>query len=166
MYVADFREKDLVNGEGIRVNLFISGCSHKCPYCFSEKFQEKKYGEKWSSHYEERILAELKSEFCDGLTVLGGEPFDSAEELIPILQRIRIAKRDDQTIWIYSGYTFEEIMQDPFKRCALAQTDVLVDGRYIHSLNTNEKLYRGSSNQRVIDVFQSIKQGKAVKYME
>lgn len=175
MKYAQLRTMDIANGEGIRVSLFTSGCTHACPGCFNQAYQSFSYGQEMTMDIVDRIKEELNKDYVAGLTLLGGEPFQ-AQGLEAYLRPIReeidrlnemgakkahrqaYAKKD---IWIYSGYTFEELMEDESKVRLLALCDVLVDGLFKEELKDLRLRFRGSSNQRILDVQASLKEGKA-----
>lgn len=167
MNIAQFRPYDIANGLGIRCSLFVSGCNHHCPGCFNQSYQDFSYGEPWSQEIEEQLKTQLAKPEVDGLTLLGGEPMEHATDLTEILKRIKRQMPSDQkakNIWIYSGYTFEQIKSDPPKLKLLQQCDVLVDGLFIEALKNPQLAFRGSSNQRIIDIKQSLQTGNIVLY--
>lgn len=160
MRYGQMRKYDIANGVGIRSTLFVTGCTHHCYHCFNEEYQDFQAGQEWTEQSEALLLSYLKDEHVSGLTVLGGEPMQNTEGLIPLLKKIR--ENVDKSIWIYSGYTWEEI-QASAERLALASlADVLVDGRFVEELKDPGLRFRGSSNQRIIDVQASLKEGKVV----
>lgn len=156
MYYAQMRQYDIANGVGIRATLFVSGCTHKCPGCFNEAYQDFHSGTPWSAETENQFMAYVKNENVHGVTILGGEPMEQTMDdcLLRLLKRIK--QETNHTIWIYSGYTFEQIMKDPKKLELLEQCDVLVDGPFIESLKDVCLKFRGSSNQRIINIQASL----------
>lgn len=155
MRLAQFRPYDVANGPGIRSSLFVSGCSHACPGCFNEEYQDYSYGEVWSKEMEEEVIDQLRKPEVQGLTLLGGEPMEHAKDLYFILQRIQEvlrAERLEKDFWIYSGYTLEEILADSDKAKLLSLCDVLIDGLFVDELKDPSLAFRGSSNQRVINL--------------
>nr|WP_302599817.1 anaerobic ribonucleoside-triphosphate reductase activating protein [uncultured Cellulosilyticum sp.] len=156
MYYAQMRQYDIANGVGIRATLFVSGCTHKCPGCFNEAYQDFKVGNPWREEEEERFMTYVKNENVHGVTILGGEPMEQTmdDSLLHLLKRIK--QETNHTIWIYSGYTFEQIIEDSKKLALLEQCDVLVDGPFIESLKDICLKFRGSSNQRIINVQASL----------
>lgn len=152
MYYAQMRQYDIANGVGVRASLFVSGCTHKCPGCFNEAYQDFKSGELWTKEVEERFMTYVKNENVHGVTILGGEPMQQTmdDSLLNLLKRIKA--ETNHTIWIYSGYTFEQIIADSKKRALLEQCDVLVDGLFVESLKDVTLKFRGSSNQRIINI--------------
>ena len=103
MNYAQIRQFDVANGEGIRTSFFVTGCTHCCEGCFNEVYQDFKYGQPWTENETELILSHLSHPMVKGLTILGGEPFQNVEGLLPVLQKIK--QESPKTIWIYSGYT-------------------------------------------------------------
>lgn len=162
MYYAAMRKFDIANGSGIRTTLFVSGCSHKCAGCFNQDYQSFSYGTKWSRAAEDEFLCHTKDPNVHGVTILGGEPMQQTQDddLLSLLKRIKA--ETDQTIWIYSGYTFEEISAHPKRLALLEHCDVLVDGLFVASLKDVRLKFRGSSNQRILDVQASLQKGQAI----
>jgi anaerobic ribonucleoside-triphosphate reductase activating protein len=161
---------DVANGIGCRTALFVSGCTHHCKGCFNEMTWDFNYGQKYTKEVEDEIIESLKPSYIDGLTILGGEPMEivNQKEIRPLLERIK-KEVPRATIWIYSGYTLEELTDASNKRChgedtdaILSMTDILVDGEF--ELNKKDLMlrFRGSSNQRVIDMKETLKSGKTV----
>ncbi len=173
MNYAQLRKSDVANGEGIRVSLFTSGCTHNCKGCFNKDYQSFDYGWKMTYKISDEIIEQLKKDYISGLTILGGEPFQSLElvkYLKPIREFIDSHNKNNKTnkknIWVYSGYTFEQILADKRKLELLDLTDVLVDGLFDESLLDLRLKFRGSSNQRILDVRKSIDSKEAVAYYE
>ena len=161
MYYAEIKNFDVANGPGIRVSLFVSGCPHACPGCFNEIAWNYEYGEKYTEEVEEKILKAVSKAEIQGLSLLGGEPLYPANlrALLPLLRKLkeRLPKKD---IWCYTGFTFETLLKDKGRRALLEQLDVLVDGPFVRSLRDVGLRFRGSSNQRLIDVQTSLARGK------
>ena len=146
--VAGFLNNSSVNGIGLRSVLFLSGCHHACPYCHNTLMQDEDYGE--TIDINNILTTILKNEpIIDGVTISGGEPFLQAENLLPL---IRLIKSNNLNIWIYSGYTYEELVLNKINVDILKLVDVLIDGRFIISKHDKNLLYRGSSNQRIISL--------------
>lgn len=141
------------NGVGIRTAVFVSGCHHACKGCFNKEAWNRNYGETYTDEIESQILSSLASDYVSGLSLLGGEPFEdyNLEALIGLCQLSR-KLYPDKTIWIYSGYTYEEIMANKSRRKLLELCDILVDGKYEESLYSPSLKFKGSSNQRIINV--------------
>ncbi len=159
MYYGNIKNCDIADGIGVRVSLFVSGCTNHCENCFQPETWDFCYGKPFTEETEEALLKMLRPAFIHGLTLLGGEPFEPENQraLLPFVRRVR-EELPDKTIWAYSGFTLEEL-QTPgaHARCEvtaelLAQLDVLVDGRFVEALKDISLLFRGSSNQRLIDM--------------
>ena len=170
MYYGEIKNCDIANGEGVRVSLFVSGCTNHCENCFQPQTWAFDYGKPFTAETEEAILEMLRSDYISGLTLLGGEPMEPKNQraLLPFLQRIR-RELPGKTIWCFTGFTLdEELWKDgSYPRCevtddVLAQIDVLVDGRFVQALHDISLLFRGSSNQRLIDMAATRKAGKIV----
>ncbi len=162
MRYGQIREFDVANGPGIRVSIFVTGCSHNCYNCFNKEYQDFNYGNVWTDETTEVLLSYLKKDQIKGLSVLGGEPMENAKELSPIIDIVR--KNIDKSIWLWSGYTFEEIIKDEDMKNLLEKVDILVDGKFIERLKNLKLKFRGSSNQRIIDVKKSLYLDKVVEY--
>lgn len=160
MRYGQIRQYDVANGEGIRTSVFVTGCTHACKNCFNEKYQDFSAGELWGEAQTELVVQYLNDPCVAGLTLLGGEPFQNTKDLLPVVRTIR--SRVSKSIWVYSGYTFEELLQDEEKIELLSLCDVLVDGRFVEEKKDLTLKFRGSSNQRLIDVKQSLREGKPV----
>ena len=161
---------DVANGVGCRTALFVSGCTHHCKGCFNEMTWDFNYGVPYTKEVENEIIESLKPEYIAGLTILGGEPMEisNQKEIRPLLQRIK-KEVPKATIWIYSGYVWEELTDKNNKRChgedtdaILSMTDVLVDGEFVLDKKNLMLRFRGSENQRVIDVQETLKKGEIV----
>lgn len=164
MYYAQMRPYDIANGTGIRTTLFVSGCTRGCPGCFNEGYSNFRYGTPWSEEAEETFMAYVNNPNVYGVTILGGEPMDQTmdNDLPKLLEHIQTETK--QNIWVYSGYTFEQILEDEKKVAILKWCDVLVDGPFIEALKDIRLQFRGSSNQRILDVKASLTKGEAVLY--
>lgn len=169
MHYGEIKNFDIANGVGVRVSLFVSGCTNHCEHCFQPQTWDFNYGKPFTSEVADEITEMLKPDYIDGLTVLGGEPFEPKNqvELLPFLKRVR-ALYPHKTIWAFSGFTLEELQaSDSYAHCEatdemLSLLDVLVDGRYVDALRNISLRFRGSSNQRLIDVPQTLKTGTVV----
>ena len=158
MNYASIRTCDIANGEGVRVSLFVSGCTHHCKGCFNEEAQAFDYGKVFDTAVEDEIVAALEPEFISGLTLLGGEPMEPATQraLVPFLRRVRAKFGGTKTVWLYTGCVYEEL-KDPSSRWRievtdefLSMVDVLVDGPFVEDLKDISLRFRGSSNQRIL----------------
>ena len=161
---------DIANGEGVRTTLFVSGCTNHCEECFQPETWDFHYGDPFTDEVANRVIDSLKPSYVNGLTLLGGEPFEPSNQrvLLPFLQRVR---RDcpDKNIWCFTGFTLDaELLRDgSYPRCEvtdqmLSLIDVLVDGRFVRSLKDISLKFRGSSNQRIIDLKKTMEQGSIV----
>lgn len=172
MYYGEIKKTDVANGPGVRVSLFVSGCTHHCKDCFQPETWDFKYGEPYTERTEQTILAALAPIFIEGLTVLGGEPFepDNQRVLVDLLRQVheRLPKKN---IWVFTGYRFEELTGQEKgtgrARCEvtdemLSYIDVLVDGEFETDKKDISLQFRGSSNQRLIRVPETLQQGKIV----
>lgn len=163
MNYAAIKWADVANGPGVRVSLFVSGCTHRCPGCFNEEAQDFNYGRPFTSAEEEQILEALAPAHIKGLSLLGGEPFepDNQRTLLPFLRRVK-EKYPQKEIWCYSGYVLEEeLWKDSRARCEctgemLSLIDILVDGPFIEAKKDLNLRFRGSSNQRILNVPASV----------
>ena len=162
MHYAQMRKYDVANGIGIRSTLFVSGCTHQCPGCFNTDYREFDYGMPWTKEAEDTFLSYIEDENVHGVTILGGEPMQQTkdDDLLNLLRRIK--QETNETIWIYSGYTYEEILKETKRRQILELCDVLVDGRFVEALKDLKLRFRGSSNQNIIDVQASLTSGEKV----
>lgn len=160
MNYAEVITYDIANGPGCRTSLFVSGCTHHCKDCFNEIAWDFQYGRVFDQSAQDNLIEETRSPYVAGFSFLGGEPMEVVNQkaLRPFLERIR-RELPDKTIWIYSGYTYEELTDPDNKRChsedtdaILGMTDVLVDGEFDRTKKNIALRFRGSSNQRVIDV--------------
>lgn len=154
MRYGQIRQYDIANGPGIRTSIFVTGCSLKCKNCFNKDYQDPNYGNLWTEENTLQIVNYLKKDEISGLTILGGEPFENAVDLIEIIKKIK--EQIDKPIWIYSGYIYEILIKDPIHKKLLEEVDVLVDGPFIDSLKDLTLKFKGSSNQRIIDVNASL----------
>lgn len=169
MNYATIKTVDVANGTGVRVSIFVSGCTHKCKGCFNSEAWDFNYGEPYTQETRDYILSCLNKSYIKGLSLLGGEPFDphNQEPLIELVSLVR-EKMPDKNIWCYTGYDFEKDLHGDFAKKnestskLLKLIDVLVDGRFVESLKNPSLKFRGSSNQRIIDVQASLKSGKTV----
>lgn len=173
MNYAEIKNCDIANGLGVRVSLFVSGCTHHCKNCFNEMTWDFHYGNVFDETVEQRILDYLKPKHITGLTLLGGEPMEPANQraLLPFVKKVK-TMYPDKDIWLYSGYVFDkELLQESRARCEvtdelLSYIDVLVDGRFVEELKDISLKFRGSSNQRIIDVQESLKSKQVVLYKD
>lgn len=171
MNYGEIKNFDIANGEGVRVSLFVSGCTHHCKNCFNKETWAFDYGKPFTKETEDKIITELAPSYINGLSLLGGEPFEPANQqgLLPLLRRIK-QELPDKNIWCYTGYLFDkELLSKSRARCEftdemLSYIDVLVDGEFVQELYSITLQFRGSSNQRIIDVKKSLAEGRVVEY--
>lgn len=171
MNYGQIKKTDIANGPGVRVSLFVSGCTHHCKGCFNPETWDFGYGQEFTDAVQGEILGLLKPDFIAGLTVLGGEPFEPANQcaLLPFLKKVR-ERYPQKTIWCYTGYLLDgQLWRDSAARCEatdemLSLIDVLVDGEFVQGEKDISLQFRGSKNQRVIDVPRSLGQGRVCLY--
>ena len=166
MNYATIKNCDIANGPGVRVSLFVSGCTHRCPGCFNEVAWDFGYGEPFTEETIESILAMLRPSYIKGLTLLGGEPFEpqNQPDVVKLLRRVK-AELPEKSIWAFSGYLFEkDILSGRLGDTAeyLSYLDVLVDGPFVEAKKNLSLRFRGSENQRLIDVKASLAEGKTI----
>lgn len=162
---------DIANGLGVRVSLFVSGCRHHCKGCFNPETWNFNYGDKYTSETEDYILNAVSKSYISGITLLGGDPFEpeNQKDLLDLLIKVRKIKGKD--VWCYTGYAYEGIMspnsiiRTPYTMDLLNSIDVLVDGEFIEGLKDITLKFKGSSNQRVIDVKESLKSNEIAIYL-
>lgn len=163
MYYGGIKDCDVANGPGVRVTLFVSGCTNHCEGCFQPQTWDFCYGEPFTGETEERLLRMLRPAYIRGLTVLGGEPFEPENQraLLPFLRRVR-RELPEKDIWAFTGFTWETLMREgSHPRCEateemLSLLDVLVDGPFVLSKRNLMLRFRGSENQRLLDVPKTI----------
>lgn len=158
MNYGQIRKYDVANGEGIRTSIFVTGCNHHCKGCFNEEYQDFDFGEKWTDKETREVIEDLKLQEVSGLTLIGGEPMEHPKELREIIKKIK--REVDKSIWVYSGFTYEKILEDEEKLALLKECDILVDGLFIEKELDLRLRFRGSRNQRVIDIQKSLANGK------
>ena len=169
MNYATIKDYDIANGPGVRVSLFVSGCVHHCKDCFNPEAWDFDYGEPFTETVMERILTMMRPEYIRGITYLGGEPFDPHNQpgLLELTRKIRTAY-PDKSIWSFTGYVYgQNLPQLPgVTEELLAGLDVLVDGPFIASLKNLGLRFRGSENQRLIDMPKTLRTGAVVLWDE
>ena len=174
MNYGNIKDKDIANGEGIRVSLFVSGCTHHCKNCFNPETWDFNYGNPFTTEVEDKILNMLEPAYIKGITLLGGEPMEPNNQraLLPFVKRIKKKFGDTKTIWSFTGFIYDkdliaggrahteatdELMQN---------LDVLVDGPFVEALKNLSLKFRGSSNQRIIDMPATLEKGEVILKME
>ena len=163
MRYGQIRKYDVANGPGVRTSIFVTGCSHKCYNCFNEEYQDFKAGDLWTREETKELISYLRLPQVKGLSILGGEPMENAQELLGIVEEVKKEVKKD--IWLWSGFSFEEIIGNETRLKLLREVDVLVDGKFIQKLKDLRLEFRGSSNQRIIDVKKSLEENKLVLYL-
>lgn len=171
MNYADIKIADVANGKGVRVSLFVSGCTHHCKGCFNSQAWDFNYGKEFTEKEVSKIIQELNHPYISGLSILGGEPLEYTNQkgLLPLVKRIK-EELPNKNIWCYTGYTFDEdVMGKMFENWKetkelMSYIDVLVDGKFEENKKDLNLKFRGSSNQRIIDVKESLKVHKVVGY--
>ncbi len=167
MNYAKINKNDIANGIGVRVTLFVSGCTHFCKGCFNQEAWDFNYGEPFTEDTENELLDALSASWIDGLTLLGGEPMEPSNQraLLPFLKKLK-EKYPEKTVWCFSGYTLdEELLKESRARCEvtdemLSLIDVLVDGEFVEELKDISLRFKGSSNQRLIDLKPTLATGE------
>lgn len=173
MNYAEIKNCDIANGPGVRVSLFVSGCTHHCPGCFNQVAWDFDYGQPFTQQTIDEILKLLAPGYIKGLTLLGGEPFEPENQpaVVELLRQIK-SKYPEKTIWAFSGYLFDRDilpghLGDPeITREYLGYLDVLVDGPFVEAKKNLSLRFRGSENQRIIDVPASLAAGKIVLWQD
>lgn len=169
MHYGNIKFNDIANGEGVRTSLFVSGCTHHCKECFNPETWDFNYGNEFTQEVEDKIIDSLKPSHISGLTLLGGEPMEPANQkvLLEFVKRVKLIY-PQKTVWCYTGYLLDEELLKPSRaHCPwtkefLSYIDVLIDGEFKYELKDITLRFKGSSNQRVIDVKESLKQNKVV----
>ncbi len=164
MYIADYKKFDVLNGRGLRNSLFVSGCTHHCKGCFNAASWNFNYGFAYTPEFEQQVIDDLQVPDIrvSGLSLLGGEPFQNVDGLLGLVKRVR-KECPDKNIWAWSGYTFEELIADSARLELLTHCDVLIDGKFVLEQRNLKLKWRGSENQRVLDVQESLRQQAAVR---
>lgn len=171
MNYADIKTCDVANGPGVRVSLFVSGCTHKCKGCFNAEAWDFNYGKPYNDEAEQKIIDTLSHDYIKGLSLLGGEPFEPQNQavLVKLLRRVK-HRFPDKDIWCYSGYNFENDilagkLGDPeITKEMISYIDVLIDGEFIEEQKDLHLRFRGSANQRILDVQKSLESGETVPW--
>lgn len=167
MNYAQIRKYDIANGPGVRTTIFLTGCTLNCKNCFNKEYQNFHFGKVFDEKAFEEVMDCLSDANISGLSVLGGEPFDNLAGLKEFITKVRAKSEKD--IWIYSGYIFEELLEKDGAMDVLKNIDVLVDGRFVEDLKDLKLKFRGSSNQRIIDMKRTLEEDEILlmdKYMK
>ena len=172
MHYATIKPRDIANGPGVRVSLFVSGCTHHCPGCFNAEAWDFDYGKPFDTAVMDELLTLLAPDYVKGLSLLGGEPFEPQNQaaLVEFLRKMR-ERYPSKTVWCYSGYTLEQLQGESRARCEytdemLSMIDVLVDGRFVMEKKNIRLRFRGSENQRLIDLNKTREMGEIVLWDE
>lgn len=169
MYYGEIKYCDIANGIGVRVTLFVSGCTNRCEGCFQPETWDFRYGQPFTAETEDDILEMLSPRYIDGLTLLGGDPFEpeNQRDLMPFMRRMKQVY-PNKTVWAFTGFLYEDLLREgSHPRCEvtdelLGLIDVLVDGPFVERLKDISLRFRGSSNQRLIDMNRTRETGEVV----
>lgn len=169
MNYATIKPVDIANGPGVRVSLFVSGCTHRCKGCFNEEAWDFQFGKPFTEEVQKQLLSSLDHDYIEGLTLLGGEPMEPSnqESLLPFIKAVR-EHLPGKTIWCFTGYDFEkDILGKMMKTSAVTREliplfDVMVDGKFVAEKRNLSLKFRGSENQRVLNVKKSLEEKQAV----
>lgn len=172
MNYASIRNNDIANGEGVRASLFVSGCDFHCPGCFNPEVQNFEYGERFNSEVAERIMKMVSEPTISGLSILGGDPLcQDVAGLITLSMLCNRVRYRGKTVWLWTGFTWEDVFalpcrdtQHQYQKFLIADCNVVVDGLFKQELADRKLVWRGSANQRVIDVQASLRAGSVVTY--
>lgn len=166
MNYAQIRHYDVANGPGVRASIFVSGCTHNCKNCFNKEAQNFNYGNLYTKEVEDKFMKYVLDDNTKGVSILGGEPLMQTmdDSLLNLLKRIK--KETNKEIWLWSGYTYEEAILSEKRKEILNYVDVLVDGRFEEENKSLLIKFRGSTNQRIIDLNKTRKEGKIVERRE
>ena len=161
MYYSKIYSCDVANGTGFRVSLFVSGCGRKCPNCFNPEAQDPEFGKTFDEKAKKKIFAELEKPYCKGLSLLGGDPMsklsDNRKVVIEFCKEVK-EKYPNKDIWMWSGYTYQELLSDDTSNEVFKYIDYLVDGPYIENMKDPSLKFRGSSNQRIIKLHPKVEE--------
>lgn len=164
MRYGQIRKYDVANGPGVRTSIFVTGCYHKCFNCFNPEYQDFQCGDLWTDDETNLLIEYLKTPHIKGLSLLGGEPMEHADKLVEIIKQVK--KEVNKDIWVWSGYLYEDLIKDDSKRKLLEEVDFLVDGKFVEKLKDLNLKFRGSSNQRIIDLRKTEASKEIVLYEE
>lgn len=173
MNYADIKKIDVANGEGVRVSVFVSGCNHHCKGCFNQCAWDFNYGKEFSEKEEQQIIEYMNHDYISGLSLLGGEPLEprNQEGLLPLVKKVK-EKFPDKNIWCYTGFDFEKDVvgkmakNNETTRELLKYIDIIVDGKFEEDKKDLKLQFRGSSNQKIVDVKKSLQTGQIVKEIQ
>lgn len=172
MHYGEIKKTDIANGVGVRVSLFVSGCRHHCPDCFNEMTWDFDYGKEYTEETENEVVKLVSRPYIRGITLIGGEPMEKENQpyLLKLAKRIK-KELPQKDIWCYTGFTFEELKGNSRARTEyvdelLSYIDVLVDGRFMKDKKNLSLRFRGSENQRIIDLPKTLKENKIILWQE
>ncbi len=174
MYYGEIKNCDIANGPGVRVSLFVSGCTNHCEGCFQPQTWDFHYGKPFDEEAQQTLLDMLAPSYIRGLTLLGGEPFEPSNQkaLLPFLSHVREIYGEKKDIWAYTGFTFESLNSPNGKRhceatdALFSLIDILVDGPFLLAKRILMLRFRGSENQRILDVQKSLRFNRAVEWAD
>lgn len=162
MNYAEIRAYDVTNGPGVRTTLFVSGCTHNCKGCFNKEQQDFNYGKKWTKEIEDDFIKKSLNDRVVGINILGGEPMQQAYVDINSLLK-RLKNEVKKPIWLWTGYTYGQLLMNDTSKDLLEDVDVLIDGKFVEEKRDLMLKYRGSSNQRIIDLRKSEELNKVIE---
>ncbi|MCC8439030.1 MULTISPECIES: anaerobic ribonucleoside-triphosphate reductase activating protein [Leuconostoc] len=162
-YIADYKAFNFVDGEGVRCSLYVSGCLFLCPGCYNVAAQNFHFGQPYTQALEDQIIEDLSQDYVQGLTLLGGEPFLNTDVCLKLCRRVRQEFGHSKDIWSWTGYTWDELQNETYDKARLLSLiDILVDGRFLEEEKDLTLQFRGSANQRIIDVPKSLASERVV----
>ncbi|MFT8496574.1 anaerobic ribonucleoside-triphosphate reductase activating protein [Leuconostoc pseudomesenteroides] len=162
-YIADYKAFNFVDGEGVRCSLYVSGCMFLCPGCYNVAAQNFHFGQPYTQALEDQIIEDLSQDYVQGLTLLGGEPFLNTDVCLKLCRRVRQEFGHSKDIWSWTGYTWDELQNETYDKARLLSLiDILVDGRFLEEEKDLTLQFRGSANQRIIDVPKSLASERVV----
>lgn len=169
MKYSDIKYNDVLNGEGVRISIFVSGCTHDCKGCFNAIAQDENYGKEWTNQTEQDILEKFNEykDIYSGISLLGGDPtyYKNTKILTKFCKKFK-KQFPDKDIWIWSGFTYDQIKSNEDRFNLIKECDVLIEGRFVEELKNLGLKWRGSSNQKVIDIKETIKRNEIILYCE
>ena len=161
MRYASIIKCDTANGTGFRVSLFVSGCGRKCPNCFNPEAQNPEYGKPFDDKAKQKIFAELDKPYCKGLSLLGGDPMsvlsDNRKVVIALCKEVK-AKYPEKDIWMWTGYTYDELLKDDSAKDIFTYIDYVVDGPFVEEMKDLSLRFCGSSNQRILKLHPKVEE--------
>ena len=164
MNYAKIEAEDVCNAQGVSVVLWVSGCDHKCYHCHNPELWDETYGKCFGRKENQILINELNKTFINNLVLSGGDPLykSNLESIYILVRSIKYRFQESKKIWLYSGFTYEQILEDKYKKRILQYIDILIDGEFQEKLSSHTYPWAGSTNQRVIDVQKSLKSGEVI----